>query len=44
MTSPMGLAERRATKDFQEKALPSGRAELHQLAGKAIVEIVERAL
>jgi hypothetical protein len=32
----MGLAERRATKEFQEKALPALRAELDKLAGKAI--------
>lgn len=32
----MGLAERRATKEFQEKALPALRAELDKLAGKAV--------
>jgi hypothetical protein len=32
----MGLAERRATKEFQDKALPALRAELDKLAGKAI--------
>jgi hypothetical protein len=32
----MGLAERRATKEFQEKALPGLRAELDKLAGKAV--------
>ena len=32
----MGLAERRATKEFQEKALPALRTELEKLAGKPI--------
>jgi hypothetical protein len=32
----MGLAERRATKEFQDKALPGLRADLEKLAGKAI--------
>lgn len=32
----MGLAERRATKEFQEKSLPGLRAEIDKLAGKVI--------
>lgn len=32
----MGLAERRAIKEFQEKSLPGLRAEIDKLAGKAV--------
>jgi hypothetical protein len=32
----MGLAERRATKEFQEKVLPGLRAEIAKLAGAAV--------
>jgi hypothetical protein len=32
----MGLAERRATKEFQDKSLPSLKAEIEKLAGFAI--------
>lgn len=32
----MGLAERRATKDFQDKSLPQLKAEIEKLAGFAI--------
>ncbi|MBK7538714.1 MAG: hypothetical protein IPI49_25780 [Myxococcales bacterium] len=32
----MGLAERRATKEFQEKVLPALRAELDKLAGRPL--------
>lgn len=34
--SIMGLAERRATKEFQDKSLPGLRAEIEKLAGGAV--------